>query len=939
MKKYLIYIGLIIALVIAFNVYFFFVIYNHQVNYQKNILIRQAENSADEIESTMMGFHNNINKILYTDDIADVFSDIALKDRTIRRLEIFYSAYENVIKNILIYDLDRNGLNLSQNDKKEFITDYYMAQRQPRLEQKEKIVLKDKNYLYYIPVFKNQVVVANIVITLDFEKFIFSVLKKFYLDGTLWQWILNEKGSLISANINSNIEGDIPPEMITNLSKGDKVFVSHTIKINGKEEKLLSACSPISLLGYRFGIVFSLNNSVIFKEILRYILIAGLVSFLILAAGMFLLLNVIFKKFREEKVVNEEMEEINTTIDNLPIGVMILNGQRRIKTINKTAKNLLFIKSDENLIGKDISDRFLLSKNYFQEDDSESAYDSNQFILYQREGNEVVVYKKESGFILNGEDVFLEAFIDVTAIEKSRKYEAAANTAKSEFLAKMSHEIRTPMNGIIGMTEALDQEVLTPTQKEYIQILRKSADLLLNIIDDILDFSKIEAGKMQLEEIPFKFREEVRVSLDLFKPIIEEKKLELQLNIDSKVPENIIGDPFRLRQVLSNLISNAVKFTHEGKIVVNAQVEEEYSGNLTLQISVEDTGVGIPKHKLESIFNSFTQAEESTTRKYGGSGLGTTIAKQLVTLMNGEIWVESPSPISTKSKYPGAKFNFTIEVFSNEKLEKNIDLSKITKYKNLNALIITQDSEDKKRLIKILDLYGINHNVYKYQEDKQESLTDLLKNNYQDYHILIILDEPNFNGLQIAKTLIENKISDKFLIFMFSSNHKTDNFIQSKRSGIDYYMTQPFEQDDFIGYLEDNLPNVAKVMDIEQKVIRQDLYILVAEDNIINQKVAETIFGNLGFKIDISPDGADTVEKVKQKDYDIIFMDILMPEKDGIQATVDIRGMGYQMPIVAMTATSSKKGRHKAISSGMNDYVIKPFKMDTIKKVLIKWFA
>jgi signal transduction histidine kinase/CheY-like chemotaxis protein len=939
MKRFLVYIGLIIILVIAFNVYFFFVIYHHQVNYQKNILIKQAENSADEIESTIMAFHNNINKILYTDDLAEVFSDNAVKDRIVRRLEIFYSAYENVIKNILIYDLDRNGLNLSQNDKKEFITDDYIAQRQPILEQNEKIIIKDKNYLYYIPVFKDQKVVANIVVTLDFERFIFSVLKKFYLDGTLWQWILNEKGSLISANINANIEGDIPMEITKNLARGEKVFVTHTIKINGKEERLLSACSPITLLGHRFGIVFSLNNSVIFKEVLRYILIAGLISFLILGIGMFLLLKVIFNKFREEKVVCKELEEINSIIDNLPIGVMILDGQKRIKTINKTARILLFIKSEEDLIGKDISDRFLLSKNYFQEDDSETAYDSNQFILYQREGNEVVVYKKESAFILNGEDVFLEAFIDVTAIEKSRKYEAAANTAKSEFLAKMSHEIRTPMNGIVGMTEALDQESLTPTQKEYIQILRKSADLLLNIIDDILDFSKIEAGKMQLEEIPFKFREEIQVSLDLFKPIIEEKNLELQLNIDSKVPENVIGDPFRLRQVLSNLISNGVKFTHEGKIVVSAQIEEEYSGNLTLQISVEDTGVGIPKHKLESIFNSFTQAEDSTSRKYGGSGLGTTIAKQLVTLMNGEIWVESPSSISTNPKYPGAKFNFTIEVFSNEKLEKNVDFSAITDYKSLNALIITKDGEDKKRLIKILDLYNINHNVYKYQEDKHENLIDLLKNNFQEYHILIILDEPNFNGLEIAKTFVENKIANNYLIFMFSSNHKTDNYIQSKRSGVDYYMTQPFEQDDFTGYLEDYLPNVTKRMDIEQKVVRQDLSILVAEDNVINQKVAETIFGNLGFKIDISPDGADTVEKVKQKNYDIIFMDILMPEKDGIQATVDIRGMGYQMPIVAMTATSSKKSRHKAISSGMNDFIIKPFKMDTINKILIKWFA
>ena len=939
MKKYLAYIGLILILVIAFNVYLFFVIYNHQVNYQKNILLKQDEKSVDEIESTILNFSSNINKILYADDLAEIFANNEIKDRTIRRLEIFYSAYEKIISNILIYDLNRNGLNLSQNDKKEFITDDYLAQRQPKLEQKDRIVAKDKDYLYYLPVFKDNKVVANVVITLDFTKYIFSVLEKYHLDATLWQWILNEKGQLIAANINSNIEGDIPEIIIKSLVNGDKAFVRHHIFINGKRETLLSASCPVSILGRKFGIIFSLNNSIIFREILKYMLIAGLVSIVILSSAMIILLRVIFNKFREERVVCDELEEMNSVMDNLPIGVMILDGQRRIKSINKTARSLLFIKTDEDLVGKDISDRFLLSKNYFQEDDSETAYDSNQFILYQREGNEVVVYKKETAFILNGSDVFLEAFIDVTAIEKSRKYEAAANTAKSEFLAKMSHEIRTPMNGIIGMTEALDQETLTDAQKEYIQILRKSADLLLSIIDDILDFSKIEAGKMQLEEIPFRLSEEIKVSLDLFRPIIEEKKLELKLELGTNVPENIIGDPFRLRQVLSNLISNAVKFTHEGKIVVGVNVEEEYSGNLTLQFYVEDTGVGIPKHKLESIFNSFAQAEESTSRKYGGSGLGTTIAKQLVTLMNGEIWVESPSSISTNPRFPGAKFNFTIEVFSNEKLNKKIDLSGITDFHKVNMLIISKNGENKKRLLKILDLYKINHNVYKYQDDKKDNLIDLLKHNYQEYHILLILDEANFNGLSIARKLMENKIIDKYLVFMISSNHKTDNFIQSKRAGIDYYLTQPFEQDEFIENLKDNLPNVTKIVDVEQKYVKSDLSILVAEDNIINQKVAETIFSKLGFKIDIAPDGKDTVEKVRQKNYDIIFMDLLMPEKDGIQATVDIRGMGYQMPIVAMTATASKKGRHRAIASGMNDFIVKPVKIETINRILIKWFA
>ena len=939
MKRYLIYVGIIISLVLAFNVYLFFVIYNHQVNYQKNILLKEAENSANEIESTIAGFNNNINKILFADDFNEIFLDNAVKERTLRKFEVFYSAYENIIKNILIYDKNRNGLNLSENDKKEFITDNYIAQRQPKLELKEKIILKDNNYMYYLPVFKDNEVIANVVVTLDFEKYLFSVLDNFLLDETLWQWILDNNGNLISANIQANVEGDVPSQILTNLKKKEKVFVSHRMKINGKEEKLLSACYPVSLLNQDFGIVFSLNNSVIFKEILQYLLIAGILSMIILFSAIFLLLRTIFKKFKKEQIVNEELDEINSIIDNLPIGVMILDSQRKIKTINKTAKNLLFIKTDEDLVGKNISDRFLLSKNYAQEDDSDTAYDSNQFILYQREGNEVVVYKKESASIINGEDVFLEAFIDVTAIEKSRKYEAASNTAKSEFLAKMSHEIRTPMNGIIGMTEALSQQNLSSTQKEYIQVLKKSADLLLSIIDDILDFSKIEAGKMQLEEIPYKLREEIKLSLDLFRPILEEKEIELLTEIDNEVPDNIIGDPFRLRQVLSNLISNAVKFTHEGKILVTVKIEEEYSGNLTLQFTVEDTGVGIPKHKLESIFNSFAQAEDSTSRKYGGSGLGTTIAKQLVTLMNGEIWVESPSTISTNPDYPGTKFSFTIEVFSNEKLDKEYDFSEITDLNQINSLIITKNGMDKTRLIKFLDIYRISHNVYKFQDNKQENLNDMLKENQQHYHLIIILDEPNFNGLEIARNLMNDKIIDKYLVFMISSSHKTDNYIQCKRSGIDYYLTQPFEQDEMLDYILENFPNVVSVAEEEQKELKKDLTILVAEDNTINQKVAETIFGYLGYSIDIAADGIETVDKVSQKEYDIIFMDLLMPEKDGIQATVDIRGMGYQMPIVAMTATASKKGRHKAITSGMNDYIVKPVKSEIIKKILIKWFS
>jgi signal transduction histidine kinase/CheY-like chemotaxis protein len=599
---------------------------------------------------------------------------------------------------------------------------------------------------------------------------------------------------------------------------------------------------------------------------------------------------------------------------------------------------MLLIKSQDDITGKNLADRFMLSRDYY-DSDSAASFDSNQFVLFKHEGEEVAVYKRDVPFILNAEEHILSIFVDVTPIEKTRKYEAAANTAKSEFLAKMSHEIRTPMNGIIGMTEALDQDNLTKDQKEYIQIVKKSADLLLNLIDDILDFSKIEAGKMQLEEIPFRLREEVKLSVELFRPIIEEKNLDLRMEIKPDVPENIIGDPFRLRQVLSNLISNAVKFTHEGQILVGVELEEEYNNNLTLLFYVEDTGVGIPRSKIESIFNSFTQAEDSTSRKYGGSGLGTTISRQLVHLMHGEISVESPSTLSTNPAYPGSRFSFTIEAFSNEKLVKAIKTGHIRQLNDLHILLITSGIESKQRLIRLFDLRQMQYEVFLYVNDKFTELKTKLLMNPGQYNILYILDEPGMNGLQLARNLKEHQLSDAFVIFMHSSNHKVENYMQSKLNGIDYYIVEPFEQSGVLSCIVESFPGTKSPASEMVTKLRPDLTVLVAEDNEINIRVAQTIFSNLGYKIDIAKNGNEAIEKVKGGKYDIVFMDLLMPERDGIQATVEIRGLGYQMLIIAMTATASTKTKLKAISSGMNDYLVKPVRLESVRNILLKWFA
>jgi PAS domain S-box-containing protein len=940
MRKSLIFSIIITILLVIIDGYLFNNIYNKQVNNQKYFLSKQVKISCSAIETGIHQFESDLNFILFSDDISELFEDNFKNSASLRKLELFYSSYTLLIKNIDIFDNNKNALNLFKDKKGNYISGKYLAQRQKKLTLQEHIKVKDSEYQYFIPVIKDNQVYANIVVSIDLSHYILSELNKYYIPDLCFQSVIDlESGSFLTNYPGTNIKMQNYDLILKSLRSDIGDMKMQKIVNDSTSIDVTTVFSPINLLDHKFGIAFSFKNDYFIKHVsnkLFFIFIISSLLFLILISFLLLQLKTSGKLIYSS---NEETIRLTQILESLPIGILIFDDSPQIILINQVAREMLQVKDEEQKTGNTITEKFLQSSRMVKKKDKSSAYDSNHFILYQKEGNEVVLYKREFPYFINGKELIISAFIDITPLEKARKYEAASNTAKSEFLAKMSHEIRTPMNGIIGMTDALNKGNLTKEQTEYVDIVKRSADMLLNIIDDILDYSKIEAGKMQLEEIPYKLSDEVKLSIDLFKAIIEDKGIKLIIQIENNVPDDIIGDPFRLRQVLSNLISNAVKFTHEGEIRVTVKVEEQYNGNISLLFEVADTGVGVPKERLESIFNSFTQAENSTSRKYGGSGLGTTIAKQLVNLMNGEIWVESPSDISKNKKYPGSKFSFTIEVFSNNDLIKEIDSSSIKSYNDINTFLITQNITTKKRLMGYLNHIGMKIDVAILGDEILSSIKKQLTKGDHNYQLIIIMDEPNFDGLWIARQLNQAGVVDRYRIIMISSNHKQENYIQTKLSKIDFYLTQPFEQDILKNYLHRCFPLINIENQTKDIILQKDLSILVAEDNLINQKVAESIFNTFGYKIDIAIDGKEVVDMVKKKPYDIIFMDLQMPEKDGVDATVEIRGLGYQMPIVAMTATASKIGKDSALTSGMNDYITKPVKTEAVRIVLEKWFA
>jgi len=906
------------------------------------MLTNQAQICSWEVEQSGYEFENEINYIVFSSDIAGFFSDEKNLDLKIRKLELFYFKYQNLVKNIKIIDNNKNVYSLFKDKTNHFISDFYTSQRQTPLLDKEDVVLNnDDSYTYVLPVFKDNKTVVNILIKVNITQYIRSVFENYHLGTTLWQWLVDTDGKILTNNIvKDTISVSELPKIIPDINEGLKGSLLHTIKIQNSKNKYLSVYYPVRILTKDMGVVFSLETKIIIKSVITNSVIISASSFIVFIIIIIVFIIYMRRKNSETKSVNKNITALNQILESLPIGIMILDETKMVKSINNTGAEIFGLKAKDELIGKVITDQFLISRNFQDSDSFSYTNNQNQYIYYDDNDNEVVIYKKEIPFTIDNENISLESFIDITPIEIARKREVAANKAKSEFLAKMSHEIRTPLNGIIGMANTLETLKLNEKQSEAVQIILKSADLLLSIINDILDFSKIEAGKMIIEETPFNLREEVEATIALFVPRAKEKNIQLLSQIHSSIPDHLIGDPFRLKQVISNLIGNAIKFTYEGKIILSVEMVKTQNGYLTLLFAVEDTGIGIPKEKLNEIFTSFSQADGSTTRKFGGTGLGITISKQLVELMGGELWVESPSSISYDPQYSGSKFSFTIQVFSNEKLNKRVNVIKIADYKQINVLIINSNPEEEKSLIYSFKSFGTNFEQITAKDNPLKKIEDSLKSE-KPYHLIVITDNAEFDGIAFSRKLNEKKLTDEFFIAIVSSNDQPGNYVKCKMNGVDHYLIKPFEASELFEILQENFTNL-KVFDKELpelNKLRKNIKILLAEDNIINQRVAQTIFKNLGYDITIAQNGKECVEKIKSGKFDIIFMDIMMPEKDGLEATAEIRSLGYSLPIVAMTANAREEDKTKAFNSGMNHYLAKPVRIEEIKEVLIRWFS
>ncbi len=639
-------------------------------------------------------------------------------------------------------------------------------------------------------------------------------------------------------------------------------------------------------------------------------------------------------------------------VENLPVNVIRKDKDGRFVFVNRAFCNLLQRQADQ-ILGKtdfdfyprEMAEKFraddvqVMETGELREDIEANEEQSDGQLRYFQVIKTPV--RNSAGTVIGSQALFwdvTERKLSELALQQAKEAAEAANRAKSDFLANMSHEIRTPMNAVLGMSELLHDTDLTPSQKEYVETIIDSGESLMNIINDVLDFSKIEAGRLTLDQVPFQLHEMVGDTMRSLAGRAHAKGLELACQIEPDVPDALVGDDGRLRQVIVNLVGNAIKFTAQGEVVLTIEVDSTDNDSVVLHFAVRDTGVGIPAAKCEAIFDAFEQADSSTTRRYGGTGLGLTISLRLVELMQGQISVES-------TVGEGTTFHFTVQLRRGRDGERKISLRDRHRLMGTRVLVVDDNETSRNILEEMLTNWGLKPRL----ADCVEQASSLVRESFDSaaaYQLLLCdVKMPEVDGFSLLEELKQHADSVPAVIAMLTAGDETDDAERAQQLGAAACLFKPIKQSDLFNAilkaLKIEMINEETVESAIQISGQRPLQILLAEDSLTNQKLALGVIQKWGHILTIANNGAEAVKLSEQNAFDLILMDVQMPDLDGFQATAAIRAreqkVGTHTPIVALTAHAMKGDREKCLAAGMDGYVTKPIRFRELQKALTQF--
>jgi PAS domain S-box-containing protein len=666
--------------------------------------------------------------------------------------------------------------------------------------------------------------------------------------------------------------------------------------------------------------------------------------------GKIYLVRDVTEQVKAEAEIRRQKQFFEAVVQNSPVAIVTIDFNQRISSCNPAFENLFGYQIDE-VVGKDLdsliapAEALPKAKSFTQQVAGGGTI--RGFGQRKRKDNTLIdVEIAGVPVLVEGETLAtLGIYHDITELERARRDAEMADRAKSEFLANMSHEIRTPMNGVIGMLELALDTGLNAEQKDYLETARESADALLSLLNDILDFAKIEAGHLDLEIIDFDLRSTVEGVAVTMAQRAESKGIEMACLIYHDVPSRLRGDPGRLRQILVNLVGNAIKFTTHGEVVIRVNLEEENEKTARLRFAVSDTGIGIPRERQKAIFDRFVQVDSSTTRKYGGTGLGLAISKQLTELMGGAISLESEAG-------KGSTFYFTAVFEKQFGVQEEVMIVPVD-LKGLHVLGIDDNATNRMILTKFLENFGCRITTIDSGLLAVRTMRAAAARNDPYRLILLDMQMPEMDGEQTIRELKSDAVAAEAAVIVLTSMGQRGDAARLEALGCSGYLLKPIKQNQLYDAIVTILGRRKIQRDESQSarlVTRHTLSeqkrhmakLLLAEDNPINQKLAVTLLQKAGYAVDVVENGKLAFEAVRTRHYHIVLMDVQMPVMDGLEATRMIREYEEgtrHTPIIALTAHAMKGDRERCEAAGMDDYLSKPLEPDVVFATIEKWLA